>query len=75
MSELKLSNAQLETEKKHSEELNQSLKIALKKLNDAEIQLKIERDWLAEQVEKKSMEVLNTIDQLIKAENTKSPDS
>ncbi len=73
--ELKLSNAQLSSEKKHSEELNQSLKTALKKLSDAEIQLKIERDWLAEQVEKKSMEVLNTIDQLIKAENTKSSDS
>ena len=75
VSELKISNAQLETEKKHSEELNQNLKTALKKLSDAEMQLKIERDWLAEQVEKKSMEVLNTIDQLIKAENTKSPDS
>jgi hypothetical protein len=72
---LKLANTQLQTEKKHSEELNQNLKNALKKLSDAEIQLKIERDWLAEQVEKKSMEVLNTIDQLIKAENTKSTES
>lgn len=73
--DLKLTNAQLQAEKKHSEELNQSLKATLKKLSDAEIQLKIERDWLAEQVEKKSMEVLKTIDQLIKAENTKSTDS
>ena len=71
---LKLANLLLQTEKKHSEELNQSLKAALKKLSDAEIQLKIERDWLAEQVEKKSMEVLKTIDQLIKAENTKRSD-
>jgi len=47
----------------------------LKKLSDAEIQLKIERDWLAEQVEKKSIEVLKTIDQLIKAENAKSQSS
>ena len=72
---LKLANLLLQTEKKHSEELNQSLKSALKKLSDAEIQLKIERDWLAEQVEKKSMEVLKTIDQLITAENTKRSDS
>jgi len=72
---LKLANLLLQTEKKHSEDLNQSLKSALKKLSDAEIQLKIERDWLAEQVEKKSMEVLKTIDQLIKAENTKRSDS
>ena len=72
---LKLTNIQLETEKKHSDDLNQSLKTTLKKLGDAEIELKIERDWLAEQVEKKSMEVLRTIDQLIKAENTKSTDT
>ncbi len=72
---LKLSNIQLEEEKKLSVELNENLKNTLKKLSDAENQLKIERDWLAEQVEKKSMEVLNTIDQLIKAENTKSPNS
>lgn len=72
---LKIANLLLQTEKKHSEDLNQSLKAALKKLSDAEIQLKIERDWLAEQVEKKSMEVLKTIDQLIKAENTKSTES
>ena len=72
---LKLANLLLQTEKKHSEDLNQSLKAALKKLSDAEIQLKIERDWLAEQVEKKSMEVLKTIDQLITAENTKRSDS
>lgn len=73
--QLKLSNAQLQAEKKLSDDLNESLKTALKKLSDAEIQLKIERDWLAEQVEKKSMEVLKTIDQLIKAENAKTPDS
>jgi len=72
---LKLANIQLEEEKKRSEELNQNLKTVLKKLNDGEKQLKIERDWLAEQVEKKSMEVLNTIEQLIKAENAKSTSS
>ncbi len=75
VSHLKLANTQLEEEKKRSGELNQNLKNALKKLNDTEKQLKIERDWLAEQVEVKSMEVLKTIEQLIKAENAKSTSS
>jgi len=72
---LKLANIQLEEEKKRSEDLNQNLKTTLKKLSDTEKQLKIERDWLAEQVEVKSIEVLKTIEQLIKAENAKSPSS
>jgi len=72
---LKLTNIQLEEEKKHSGELNKNLKTTLKKLSDTEKQDKIESDWLAEQVEIKSMEVLNTIEQLIKAENAKSPNS
>ena len=72
---LKLTNIQLEEEKKHSGELNKNLKTTLKKLSDTEKQVKIERDWLAEQVEIKSMEVLKTIEQLIKAENAKSPNS
>lgn len=75
ISHLKLANTQLETEKKLSDDLNKSLKTTLKKLSDAEIHLKIERDWLAEQVEKKSMEVLSTIDQLIKAEHSKTTNS
>ena len=70
--ELKTANIKLNEEKKHSEELNQNLKATLKKLSEAEIQLKLERDWLAEQVEKKSIEVLKTIDELIKAENSHS---
>ena len=72
---LKLANIQLEEEKKRSGELNQNLKTVLKKLSDGEKQLKIERDWLAEQVEVKSIEVLKTIEQLIKAENAKSTSS
>lgn len=75
INQLEESNHQLQEEKKHSERINESLKATMKKLGDAEIQLKIERDWLAEQVEKKSMEVLKTIDQLIKAENDKSSSS
>jgi len=54
---LTLVNIQLEEEKKRSEDLNQNLKTTLKKLSDTEKQLKIERDWLAEQVEVKSIEV------------------
>ena len=72
---LKLANIQLEEEKKRSEKLNLNLKTTLKKLSDTEKQLKIERDWLAEQVEVKSIEVLKTIEQLIKAENAKSTSS
>ncbi len=72
---LKLANIQLEEEKKHSEKLNLNLKTTLKKLSDTEKQLKIERDWLAEQVEVKSIEVLKTIEQLIKAEKAKSTSS
>lgn len=67
--QLEIVNKKLAEEKQHSEELNQKLLDTVKKLEDAEKELKIERDWLADQVEKKSMEVLSTIDQLIKAEN------
>ena len=70
--QLETSNTQLKQEKKHSDDLNEQLKITLKKLSDAEMHLKVERDWLAEQVEKKSLEVLQTIEQLMKAENAKS---
>ncbi len=70
--QLEENNLQLQQEKKHSDELNERLKATLKKLSNAEMHLKVERDWLAEQVEKKSLEVLQTIEQLMKAENTKS---
>ena len=70
--QLETSNLQIKQEKKHSDDLNEQLKTTLKKLSDAEIHLKVERDWLAEQVEKKSLEVLQTIEQLMKAENAKS---
>ena len=70
--QLETINLQLKQEKKHSDNLNVQLKTTLKKLSDAEIHLKVERDWLAEQVEKKSLEVLQTIEKLMKAENAKS---
>ncbi len=69
---MQTSNIEIKQEKKHSDELNEQLKTTLKKLSDAEMHLKVERDWLAEQVEKKSLEVLHTIEQLMKAENVKS---
>ena len=67
--QLELSNKQLSEEKQRSDQLNAKLEETVKKLTEAEKELKIERDWLADQVEKKSLEVLDTIDQLIKAEN------
>ena len=66
--QLEITNKKLELEKKHSQELNTKLEDTVKKLTEAEKELKVERDWLADQVEKKSLEVLDTIDQLIKAE-------
>lgn len=72
VTQLEVSNQKLKQEKNHSDALNKELKTALKKLSDAELHLQVERDWLAEQVEKKSLEVIRTIEQLIKAENAKS---
>ncbi len=68
ISQLEISNKKLAQEKKHSEELNLKLKETVKKLEEAQKELQIERDWLAGQVEQKSMEVLKTIDQLLKTE-------
>ena len=64
-----ITNKLREEEKKRSESLNVQLKETVKKLEESEKELKVERDWLADQVEKKSLEVLTTIDQLIKAQN------
>ena len=64
-----ITNKLLDEEKKRSESLNVQLKETVKKLEESEKELKVERNWLADQVEKKSLEVLTTIDQLIKAQN------
>jgi len=64
-----ITNKLLEEEKKRSGSLNAQLKETVKKLEESKTELKVERDWLADQVEKKSLEVLTTIDQLIKAQN------
>ena len=66
--QLEIANKTIAEQKKQSDELNAKLQETVTKLQEAEKELKIERDWLADQVEKKSFEVLNTIDQLIKAE-------
>jgi len=66
--QLEVANKTIVEQKKQSDELNTKLQETITKLQEAEKELKIERDWLADQVEKKSLEVLNTIDQLIKAE-------
>ena len=66
--QLEIANKTIVEQKKQSDELNSKLQETVAKLQEAEKELKIERDWLADQVEKKSLEVLNTIDQLIKAE-------
>ena len=63
-----IANKTIAEQKKKSDEFNVQLQETVAKLTEAEKELKIERDWLADQVEKKSFEVLNTIDQLIKAE-------
>lgn len=67
--QLENANKQLLEEKKHSEELNTKLQKTIQKLTEAEKELKIERDWLADQVEQKSLEVLSAIDELIKTEH------
>lgn len=73
--QLEKTNKQLAEEKARSDELNHQLQEALLKLHASEEQLRLERDWLAQQVETKSKEVLDTIREMIKeAENqNKSP--
>lgn len=68
--QLERANKQLAEEKARSDELNRQLQETLLKLHNSEEQLKLERDWLAQQVETKSKEVLETIREMIKdAEN------
>lgn len=68
--QLEKANKQLAEEKARSDELNRQLQETLLKLHNSEEQLRLERDWLAQQVEAKSKEVLETIREMIKdAEN------
>jgi len=69
--QLQKANLHLEEEKKRSDDLNKQLQEVLLKLQKSEEQLKVERDWLAQQVEAKSKEVLDTIREMMEAENKK----
>jgi hypothetical protein len=66
--QLEHANTDLVEEKKHSDALNGQLQETLQKLCHSEEQLTLERDWLVEQVEIKSLEVIETIRQMIKTE-------
>lgn len=68
ITQLEQANAQLAEEKKRSDDLTGQLQETLKKLRHSEEQLTLERDWLVEQVEIKSLEVIETIRQMIKTE-------
>jgi len=70
VAQLEKSNKQLAEEKARSDELNKQLQEALLKLRSSEEQLRLERDWLAQQVEMKSKEVLETIREMIKDAET-----
>jgi hypothetical protein len=64
--QLEKAYTQLAEEKARSDALNKQLQETLLKLHASEEQLKLERDWLAQQVETKSKEVLDTIREMIK---------
>jgi len=72
ITQLEKTNKQLVEEKARSDELNRQLQETLLKLHSSEEQLKLERDWLAEQVETKSKEVLETIREMIKDAETQN---
>ncbi len=75
ITQLEQANAQLAEEKKRSDDLNGQLQETLQKLRHSEEQLTLERDWLVEQVEIKSLEVIETIRQMIKTEGKEKPPS
>jgi two-component system sensor histidine kinase HydH len=66
--QLENANKALAEEKARSDDLNKKLQETLLKLQSSEEQLRLERDWLAQQVEQKSKEVLDTIREIIKGE-------
>lgn len=67
--QLENANKTISEEKARSDDLNKRLQETLLKLQSSEEQLRLERDWLAQQVEKKSKEVLDTIRQMIQDES------
>ena len=69
IAQLEAANKAISEEKARSDELNKKLQETLLKLQSSEEQLRLERDWLAQQVEQKSKEVLDTIREMIKGES------
>lgn len=69
IAQLESANKQLADEKSRSDGLNKQLQEALLNLRASEEQLRLERDWLAQQVEIKSKEVLDTIREMIQSES------
>lgn len=66
--QLEKTNKIVADEKVRSDELNKKLQETLLRLQSSEEQLRLERDWLAQQVEQRSKEVLDTIRQMIQGE-------
>ena len=71
--ELEKANKTITDEKARSDELNKKLQETMLRLQSSEEQLRLERDWLAQQVEQKSKEVLETIREMIKNEGNQAP--
>lgn len=69
--QLEQANKTISEEKARSDDLNKRLQETLLKLQSSEEQLKLERDWLMQQVEQKSKEVIDTIHEMIKNSETK----
>ena len=69
--QLEQANKTISEEKARSDDLNKRLQETLLKLQSSEEQLKLERDWLMQQVEQKSKEVIDTIHEMIKSSETK----
>lgn len=70
--ELEHANKTISEEKAKSDDLNKRLQETLLKLQSSEEQLRLERDWLVQQVEQKSKEVIETIHEMIKGSETKT---
>ncbi len=66
VAKLENANRALAEEKAHSDNLNKQLQDAFARLQNSEAQLRLERDWLAQQVEAKSREVIKTITEILK---------
>ncbi|MBI5697379.1 MAG: hypothetical protein HZC29_02555 [Thaumarchaeota archaeon] len=69
--QLEQANKTISEEKARSDDLNKRLQETLLKLQSSEEQLRLERDWLVQQVEQKSKEVIETIREMIKESESK----